>query len=315
MQKQGLITIGQFNVMQKKKIRENFENLIIDADVDRETLKSEIFTRSCEKVFLLQRNLIGFYLLKNLAGADQRLPVEVMDQLSMIVSSGKFTKEEDEKILAWVEEHGPKNWGVLADHIGRHYKGASGAVQKRYKKVKLQLDHRKEGQLNSQELEVILHYFLTQKPNALKDHCPPADTDWEHVGAAVNRLGNGVYGAFVERIQPTILRFLAKTLDSDVRPDLIRAVKEEGWVYNVDIDFNLLTERLEFQGHTRTSLSRLYLYMMQRTLKKHPDLTSYREVTVGQVEEHWNSSKRCKKHKKQMACEQHIIDAYLKVKP
>jgi hypothetical protein len=166
MQKQGLITIGQFNVMQKKKIKENFENLIIDAGVDREILEAELFTRSSEKVFLLQRNLIGFYLLQNIAGADQRLPVDVMDKLGMIVS-GKFTREEDEKILAWVEEHGPKNWRLLADQLGRHYKGASGAVQKRYKKVKIKLDHRKEGQLNSQELEVILHYFLTQMPNAL----------------------------------------------------------------------------------------------------------------------------------------------------
>ena len=315
MQKQGLITIGQFNVIHKKKIKEKFENLIIYADVDRETLEAELFGRSCEKVFLLQRNLIGFYLLNNLAGADQRLPVELMDKLSMIISSGKFTKEEDEKILAWVEEHGPKNWSVLADHIGRRYKGASGAVQKRYKKIKLKLDHPHEGQLNSLELEVILHYFLTQKPNALKDHRPPADTDWEHVGEAVNRLGNGVYGAFVERIQPTILRFLAGTLDRDVRPDLICAVREEGWVYNVDINFNLLAEQPQFQGHTRASLSRLYLVMTMSTLNKHRDLTSCREVTVGQVEEHWNNSKRCKKKPKQIASEKQIVDAYLKVKP
>ena len=294
---------------QKKKIKENFDKLIFDVDVDREILEAELFARSCEKVFLLQRNLIGFYLLQNMAGADQRLPVEVMDKLSMIVS-GKFTREEDEQIFAWVEEHGPKNWTVLADHLGRHYKGAAGAVQKHYKKEKHIL-----GQLNSQELEVILHYFLTQKPDALKDHRPPADTDWEHVGEAVNRLGNRVYCAFVERIQPTILWFLAEILDRNVRPDLIRAVREEGWVYNVDIDFNLLVDWPEFQGQSRASLSRLYLVMMISTLNKHPDLTSCREVTVGQVEEHWNNSKRFKKLKKCIAREQQIIDAYLKVKP
>ena len=309
MKKQGLLKIGQFTKTQEKKMEENFKHLIIYADVDREILEAELFTRSSEKVLLLQRNLIGFYLLQNIAGADQRLPVDVMDKLSMIVS-GKFTKEEDEKILAWVEEHGPKNWSVLADNLGRHYKGAAGAVQKHYKKEKP-----RPGQLNSQELEVILHYFLTQKPNALKKNRPPADTKWENVGAAVNRHGNRVYCAFVERIQPTILRFLAETLDRDVRPDLIRAVREEGWVYNVDIDFNLLAERPEFQGHTRASLSRLYLDMRGSTLTKHPDLTKCMEVTVGQVEEHWNNSKRNKKNKKLLAREQQIIDAYLKVKP
>ena len=80
---------------------------------------------------MLKRQLIGFYLLGSLKDSHLRLPVEAINRLSSILYSGKFSREDDKAILAWVDEHGPKEWTALARSLDRHYIHATASVMNR----------------------------------------------------------------------------------------------------------------------------------------------------------------------------------------
>ena len=70
---------------------------------------------------MFKRQLVGFYLMRGIKDSHLRFPVEALNRLASILYSGNFSKEEDEAILAWVEEHGPNNWTGLAGSLGRNY--------------------------------------------------------------------------------------------------------------------------------------------------------------------------------------------------
>ena len=74
-----------------------------------------------DREFMFKRQLVGFYLMRGIKDSHLRFPVEALNRLASILYSGNFSKEEDEAILAWVEEHGPNNWTGLAGSLGRNY--------------------------------------------------------------------------------------------------------------------------------------------------------------------------------------------------
>ena len=69
----------------------------------------------------------------------------------------------------------------------------------------------------------------------------------------------------------------------------------------------------KFEGHNSISLLSLYAIMMGAVMTLSGQ-QSKREVTVEQVEEWWNTSKRKSKSKSLIEKEQVIINAYLEAK-
>ena len=80
---------------------------------------------------MLKRQLIGFFLLNGLKDSHLRLPVEAINRLASSLFSGKFTKKDDEAILAWVDLYGPKKWIALARSLNRHYIHGPASVMNR----------------------------------------------------------------------------------------------------------------------------------------------------------------------------------------
>ena len=80
---------------------------------------------------MMQRQLVGFFLLQDLPDDERRLPIEVYGRLAVLLQSGSFSEEEDKAILAWVDKHGLTKWNILARTLGRCYAQAGCAVKSR----------------------------------------------------------------------------------------------------------------------------------------------------------------------------------------
>jgi hypothetical protein len=276
----------------------------------RRLFRAELFSPGGRETSIsLQRNLVGFYLLQELEDWSQRLPVEVVARLDTLLSPGTFSKQEDEAILAWVEEHGLTGWVDLAAELGRNYEQASDVVRVRHQTLSDRQENKRMGSFTMEEIRVVIREVIRQKPSALED-TNHGDIDWRTIAESLARPDRSVYRVFISTIHPTLRRHLAGTLEQDVRAQLIQQVGREGWTYSAEVDFSLLAGRPQFQGHTGPSLQRLYFSVMYGVLGKQPAIKSRRDVTVEDVEGYWRNTTRQGPSKRQVEREQGMVEAY-----
>jgi hypothetical protein len=309
LKKQGLVKTGRFTLKSDGIIKDGFESLIGDSSVDGEALCVELFrsVRFPDRGFLLQRQLVGFYLLQRLPDGDHRLPVEVFNRLAVLRSAGNFTEEEDAAILAWVEEHGARKWAGLARRLGRTYTTAGTAISQRFALLRAREEGRGRGGYTTACLTAIVVQVLQQNPAALEEE-HPAGIDWKRIGASINRSSVGVYRLYKDQVHPTLRCYKSGTLWQDVRPDLLRMVRAEGWSQVAEIDFQLLAGRPEFRGHTGGSLYRVYNTMQGRAAAKAQ--LEPKHVTVEQLDDWWQGSARRQTYKGKAERVQCIVAAY-----
>lgn len=157
LEARGLLILGKHNLQVEKALRTNFASLVASSRVKKKDLEMELFVpqvlkplhfiqfllqvritivqgpgNSPDREFMLKRQLIGFYLQSSLKDSHLRLPVEAINRLASSLYSGKFSKKDDEAILAWVDQHGPKKWTALARSLDRHYIHAPASVMNRF---------------------------------------------------------------------------------------------------------------------------------------------------------------------------------------
>ena len=311
LKEEGGVRIGRYSKPETDIIMARYQKLVTEAKVNQKDLSLELFPLESSVEHKIQSNLIGFFLLQDLPGGHLRLPVDVVNQLGNLLYKGDFTKKEDAAILAWVTTNGTKNWAKLANSLGRrNYYSSRRQVQVRYCRLKDKAAGKMKGEHNVDEMVEILEAVFEQKPSVLED-C--TDVDWASVAAKVNRPNYFVTNVFTNQLQPTILRYKAKTLDQDVRPRMISYAKEKGWEYSIHMDFKLMVSVKGFEGHTCQSLLKLYSSIQKQAMKKHPEMKSMKEVTLKQVEEYWKTSERRGKNKREVQKEQQIVEAYTKV--
>ena len=305
-----VIKIGKYTSLHDELILSSFHDLSRWIEADHNTFRTELFSPGRrETSVLLQRNLLGFYLLQKLEDWSQRLPVEVVDRLGTLLSPGFFTRQEDKAILAWVEEHGLTGWAELAAKLSRNYKEAGACVRIRHQVLKDRQENKRMGSFSMEETALVIREVIKQKPSAMED-TKHGDIDWRPIAESLNRPDTSVYQLFRNMIHPTVRRHLAGTLEQDVRAQLVLAVGREGWTYSTEVDFSLLAGRPQFQGHTHRSLERLYNTLMGNVMEKQPALKSMRDVTVEDVEDYWRTSTRRSKRKSLVERELGIIKAY-----
>ena len=104
------------------------------------------------------------------------------------------------------------------------------------------------------------------------------------------------------------------TLEKDVRGELIEQVKKNGWKLGADIEFDKLARLPMFEGHNSYSLQGLYFNKLLVCTMDRLGAKSTREVTVDQVEEWWKNSNRSAKKSNVVEKEEHIVEAYFRVK-
>jgi hypothetical protein len=155
---------------------------------------------------------------------------------------------------------------------------------------------------------------LEQEPGVMAEDLVPEGIDWVVVAKSLNRPVRGVNKVYMEWIHPTVRRHLQGTLERDIRGELVRQVVAEGHVYCTDIDFAELAGRIEFRGHNRASLQRLYHDLMLGVLVRGGG-GERRRVTAGQVEDYWAASGRAGKNRVQEGRERAIVEAYSSLNP
>merc|ERR1719430_1742702 len=116
-----MLKLGDFSRACDRTILRQYELLVGRVNLSKDELDKELFETNQHRKFLLQRQLVGFYLVQGLENGHRRLPLEVVARLASILHRKSFTPEEDLAILAWVEEQGASRWAELARSLGRTY--------------------------------------------------------------------------------------------------------------------------------------------------------------------------------------------------
>ena len=226
--------------------------------------------------------------------------------------SGNFAPEEDQIILAWVEEHGLSSWRGLALKLGRYYPRAGSSVSRRYRTICKRKEGVKSGRYELEELAGVVKVLLRNDPKAFDGDRAVLNSSLQIVAPLLNRTPESIYDLVRTSITPTIDRFKAGTLEADIRESMVRRVKQAGWIFHFQIDFKALAQEPEFSGHSRASLAKLWSRLCNAVVERHPTMTSKKEVTAEQVEEYWKSSVRRPKFKSGLEREQCIVNTYLK---
>ena len=309
----GDVKIKGFTRKDREDIQATFKTLIRRAKVDKSDLDHIPFMKSRKKLFNLQRVLVGFYLIQGLDGGERRLPVEVVGELGRVLASGggSYSLEEDRAILAWVGEHGARDWAQLAARLGRNYKSAGSGLQQRHHLLRDRLGAKKAGTTAFEDLAILTTEVLKENPNILCEMIP-TNVDWDRPSNILNWRKKNTYETFRSRIHPLLRRYIAGTLEVDVRPLLLETLKREGWVRSPEIDFDWMARQEGFQGHTACSLERLFHGMKKCTTKAF-GLSSTLDVTLKHLEDYWASSSRREKNSRELERERVIIEAYKQV--
>ena len=159
----GVLRTGKYTSVHDELILSSFNDLAGRFEADQKTFEAELFSHvgRREKSVLLQRNLVGFYLLQELEDWSQRLPVEVVTRLGTLLSSGGFSRQEDEAILAWVAEHGLTGWAELAAELGRNYKKSGSGVRDRYRILADRRENKRMGNFTMEENRFIIREVIS----------------------------------------------------------------------------------------------------------------------------------------------------------
>ena len=313
-----ILKSGGFTMRSDKLLLQQYERLLKKAKVDERALKVELFSEEKidltsstrrEKWFLMKRQLVGFWLLQELPDGDRRLPTEVYARLATLLFSGNFTKEDDDVILAWVEEHGTRKWSHLAQRLGRCYPKAGDGLRQRHGQLVQKLEGRKTGAFTDEEVARLTYLVLKQDRNIAQES-QSSVIDWDVIADDMKRSTASVKKFYHTMVLPTLKRYQADTLGVDVRVDLLRKLKEKSSNYYIEINFQELAEMPEFRGHTGRSLGIIYDRLLSRVARQ--SMKSCREITVDQVLEYWATSKRNKKPTSLKRREEIIVSTFQK---
>ena len=319
MKQSGKVKVGKFNKEDESVIKERFETLLAETRLDKDALLEELFAANqgsgfgWDEDFMLKRQLAGFWLLKGMKDGDSRLPMKVYDKLAVVHFSGNFTKEEDAIILDWVDKHGTTRWAKLARKLGRRYLMAGSTVRTRHEQLKGKAEGNRKGAYDSDDFSILIREVMKQDPEAFEKPFEENGLDFKTIAAHMGRPRTGVYSVYAGSVHPTVRRHKLGNLEKDVREELIKQVKENGWKLSADIEFDKLVRLPAFRGHNCTTLYKTYSIMCMAVMNK-VGAMSTREVTVEQMEEWWKNSTRRAKGVDVIEREERILEVYNRIK-
>jgi len=305
METSGEIRSGHYTFKHDEIIRGNYNLLLTKSQLLEGNLNCELFVSGLTRETQLKKNLVGFFLLQHLPNSQLRLPYEVCDRLGKVLFSKNFSKTEDEFILSWVNQNGPR-WTELAVLLGRNYIFSDSTICKRHKYLAAKKNRYEVGELRPDELALIVEEIFKQDKDVLDSE--KRKINWDSIALKLNRSDLTVRQAFHAKILPTLTLYKAGNL-TDIRPTLIDHVKAEGWTYAAEVDWQILAEREEFAGYTATALCKVYTSMKANTAKKFPDLQP-KMVKVDDVKKWWLTSRRKGRSGKLWKDELSIVSAY-----
>ena len=208
-----------------------------------------------------------------------------------------------------MDKHGATRWAELARNLGRKYFNAGLTVRVRYEELTGKAKGNRQGAYGSEEFTVLIGEVMKQDPEAFEKPMEGNDLDFKSIASHMGRSRRGMTDVYAGSVHPTVRRHNLGKLEKDVRGELIQQVKENKWNLSADVEFDKLARLPQFEGHSVTSLHRMYHSMLANAMNKH-DRKSKREVTVEEVEDWWENSTRYVKRVNFVEKEQQIVEAY-----
>ena len=128
------------------------------------------------------------------------------------------------------------------------------------------------GHFNAEEDEKLLVEVFKVNKNAVEDG-QILMKDLQRIGKQLARSPDSVQSHWMNTLLPTIKRYHAGTLSTDMRELLVNHMVENKLNYHQDIDWKELEKLPQFAGTTSQYLSSQLVSLQNNVLKKHPELT------------------------------------------
>ena len=277
-----ILKLGRFTAGDDVIIQDNWNKLVSETGVKEEDAKNEVF-KNDNKTAGLKLNIIGYFLAQGLP--KPRLATQVVHQGRRLICArkGRFSAHEDQTILSFVKTKG-KKWSELARLLARTNPTT---VRERHQ-VLLREGATRKGQYTVEESLVILADILADNPNILEEKTPVTPETCRDIASKLGRNHASVCYHWKEVLEPTLLRYLAGTLHTDIREDLVSYLLVQGVKYAQEVDWEELTKLPEFAGATPRYLQNTYRNMVQHARDKNPDM-SIAEITTEQVKHYMDN--------------------------
>ena len=275
------IMVGRFTAAENELIQFNWAKLKEEMNMPEKETVNSLFRNDKLKKTGLKLNIVGYYLSQGLP--RPRLATEVIQRVRVLRCStvGKFSTEEDDKILAFVETEG-KKWAELARLLART---TYSTVQRRYEVLTGGRDV--SGPFTVEEDKLILTEIFSANPDILRNRIITRET-CDRIGQSLGRKTDQVYKHCQQTLLPVLLRHQAGILGTNIREVLLMHLVEQGVMYSQEVDWEELTTLPKFAGTTTAYLWSTYSSMVANTARKYPDLSSA-ELTTEMMLKYWDN--------------------------
>ncbi len=258
------VKVGRYSAEEKQIIQGNWKRLIEKADIIDPAKCLDDLMKPYVVGLRRKRNVLGCYLAQDLPFA--RHCADVFRQCTIVLQShkkGKFTKKEDEMIIAEVATNGANNqtWSRLATKMNRLPKDkVSYNIKIHYAKL-MERQKWKKGSWTTIDYEIFLDFVFTTS-NLKKEQGPeyiktlPVSVIRE-AAKLLERDPHNVVTYWKEVIQPALLSYHYGYSHSECRKRFYEYLVSKKVNYVQEIDWNEAV-RL-FPSHSPESLSKFLI--------------------------------------------------------
>jgi len=269
------IKVGRFTIAADEIIKNNWNKLISEVDLKKEEVKviEELFVDNRHKEFELKKNIVGFFLSQDLP--DIRLATEVQHRAKLLLWSqtGKFTPEEDQMIIDFVEKKG-NTWIKLSRLMRRR----ESVVKLRFELLQSKKENT-SGKFKANENEIILLEIFEINQKNMLEGGKISKEDWQEIGKKLNRVPASVDQHWRQVLLPTLKRYHAGTLSTDLKEVLVSHMRENKLNYSQDVDWKQLVKLPQFAGTTPYYLGQMLNKIRSSVQQKHPEISAA-EITA-----------------------------------
>ncbi len=255
------LKFGRYSAEEKQIIQEHWRRLIQEADIKDPTKCLEDLTQPRILGMLRRRNVLGCYLAQDLPFV--RHCADVFRQGIIVLQphkKGKFTKKEDEIIIAEVAAHGAntKTWYRLAEKLNRLPKEkVSYNIKIHYAKL-MERQNWIKGSWTTKDYETFLQ-FVFKTSNTKGERGPEyiktlSLTVIREAAGMIERDPHNVVTNWKEVIQPALLSYHYGYSQSECRRKFYEYLVDKKINYVQEIDWNEAV-RL-FPSHNPESLGK-----------------------------------------------------------
>jgi len=301
----GDIKVGRFTKAEDSTIMENWEELVIVINMNREDAILEVLKNPKDDQDIgIKQNIVGYFLAQGLNKVRLATDVFHRARVLLCVKTGYLTHEEDKQILEFVLKEGLK-WSKLGKQMGR----APDVLKKRFDLL-MSTETINHGSYSLEEDKTILKEVFSLHKNILKGETLSIN-NWEHIATKLHRNHYYLYNHWRLVLHPMLTRYQAGTLHVDFREVLINHLVEQGIEQAQEVDWQTIVKLDEFAGTTPLYLQRKYHDMRKATGKMYPDL-SPDLITSRDIRKYLDNSVRNGTPAKRREREENLINFYTK---